>query len=99
MNPATDLRVRLFVDLALVDEAWIDTSRPDADELMQKAATRQTATALGAGKPFMVEFYDPATDTYKRAGTDSRLMVDPSQPMPIDELIARVKKEQEDGLG
>jgi hypothetical protein len=77
------LRIRLWVDAKLVDEAWVDTSNPDSLRHFDAIMMRQLAVADQAaldGGVWLQELYDPAKphdQAYTRVGTDSHGMVDP----------------------
>jgi len=93
VNPATDLCVRLYVAGELVDEAWVDASRPDAGDLMEAASKRQLAQAMRAaeqGKKWMVEAFDPGRPldkAFMRFGTDAGGMVDPAERPTMADAI------------
>jgi len=77
------LRFRVWIAARLADEAWIDASNPDAEQLMEAVRAHQYALveqAAAADRPWLIEVYDPAKpedEAYWRLGTDAAGMVDP----------------------
>ncbi len=81
------LRFRVWVDGALADEYWLDTSTA-TDEDAEAAAMRQAGIVARAGdRPWLVEIYDPARrdGAYTRWGTDVTGMVCPVE-VPAEHL-------------
>ena len=78
------LRLRLYIDGALADEVWIDSTSPLAQEMIAEAQADHQARAAAAtdrGQLWMVEIYDPAQpdpQAYIRFGTDARGMERPT---------------------
>ena len=81
--PDRYLRLRLWIDGALIDEAWIDSTDPDAPaktESLSAVHSHLAELADSHGVPWLTEVYDPAApedQAYIRVGTDKAGMVQP----------------------
>lgn len=77
------MRFRVWIAAKLVDQTWVDTTNPEADEIVDNIKARHAAIvdqACRAGKPWLVEVYDPAkpeAEAYFRFGDDTAGMTDP----------------------
>ena len=83
------LRFRIWVAARLVDETWIDTGNPEANEHMDNVNVRHRAIATKADAallPWLVEAYDPEDGSYARFGTD-----DGGAVLPVAILLADEK--------
>jgi hypothetical protein len=84
-RPAPDnrLRLRLWIDGALIDEAWIDSTDPDAPakvDAVHAVHTHLAELANAHGVPWLTEVYNPEApdeEAYIRVGTDKAGMVQP----------------------
>jgi hypothetical protein len=84
-RPAPDprLRLRLWIDGALIDEAWIDSLDPHAAsrvDAVHAVHTHLAELANAHGVPWLTEVYNPEApegDQYIRIGTDDAGMVQP----------------------
>jgi hypothetical protein len=80
------LRFRVFLNGKMALEEWVEDP-----ELAQAASERHAAMALGSGKPWLVEIFDPdaPTDTaYIRFGSDPGGMVAPKVISPPLDLMS-----------
>jgi hypothetical protein len=81
--PDSRLRLRLWIDGALIDEAWIDSLDPDSKtkvETVTAVHTHLAELADAHGVPWLTEVYDPEQPedrAYIRVGTDKAGMVAP----------------------
>lgn len=77
------MRFRVWIAGRLADEAWVDTSRPDAQEHIDTTRDHHWSLVEQAdrdGQVWLVEIYDPdkpEEEAYMRMGTDADGMVDP----------------------
>jgi hypothetical protein len=92
-DPDTRLRLRLWIDGALIDEAWIDSIDPEARakvEAVSAVHTHLAELADAHGVPWLTEVYDPAQpedQAYIRVGTDRDGMVAPIAATPVVVLV------------
>jgi hypothetical protein len=90
------IRDRLFVQGTLVDEAWINCSRPDFEAVSQAVMEKHQRLAMAAldhGLPWLNELYDPSMpedDAYVRFGTDRSMCVEPASVWTPQELYERL---------
>jgi hypothetical protein len=85
------VRIRMFVDGELVDEAW--PTKPSDLTALLDLHTRIADNAKAKGSRFMVEIYDcdaPLDSSALRWGTDSTMMRDPIEATTPDEAIAAI---------
>jgi hypothetical protein len=81
--PDSRLRLRLWIDGALIDEAWIDSLDPRAQDLtatVSEVHSHLAELADAHGVPWLTEVYDPEApedQAYIRVGTDKDGMVQP----------------------
>ena len=94
-TPDSRLRIRLWIDGALIDEAWIDSLNPEAPAQTSAltAVHSQLAELADAhGIPWLTEVYDPEApegQAYLRIGTDKAGMVQPIAGS-LDRLLADI---------
>ena len=91
------LRFRIWVAGRLADEAWLDTTHPDAQAQTEAIQLRQAGIAEAAHEarqPWLAEVYDPAKPddaAYIRWGTDTEGMHEPVEladaPKPLRDLF------------
>lgn len=79
------LRFRIWIDATLWLEHWLDTSNPDAEQIVDDMRAQHEQIANQAderGSAWLIEVYDPdqpEEHAYVRFGTDRRGMVDPKE--------------------
>ena len=82
-DPDPRLRLRLWIDGALIDEAWIDSTDPEAPvkvDAVHAVHTHLAELANAHGVPWLTEVYNPEApeeEAYIRIGTDKAGMVRP----------------------
>jgi hypothetical protein len=82
-DPDPRLRLRLWIDGALIDEAWIDSTDPHAAsrvDAVHAVHTHLAELANAHGIPWLTEVYNPEApddQAYIRVGTDKAGMVQP----------------------
>ena len=87
------LRLRLWVEGELVDEAWVGPA--DDMELVSARQERMAKEATDAGQVFMAEAYDPdlpESQAYLRFGTDPRGRVAPTPGATAEDLEAEIDR-------
>ena len=88
-EPDPRLRLRVFVDGYMAAEVWIDSSDPDARQVMTAVQHQHQVIVQAAhiaGLPWMLEVYDPELPegcAYLRVGTDTRGMVVPLRTITL----------------
>jgi hypothetical protein len=84
------LRLRLYIDGIVLDQVWIDTTSPTAQQQIDSTQRRHAALADKAdarGERWMAEVYDPAApadNAYLRFGTDPDGMIEPREVHTLD---------------
>ncbi len=82
-TPDSRIRLRLWIDGALIDEAWIDAADDDSPAIVATVSAVHSHLAELAdahGVPWLTEVYDPEAPedhAYLRVGTDKEGMVQP----------------------
>ena len=89
-TPDPRLRLRLYLDGTVVDQVWIDSTSPTAQQQIDSTQRRQAALAEQAdarGQVWMAEVFDPAApedNAYLRFGTDPGGMIEPRPVHTLD---------------